>query len=145
MCWLDLYFEGIRFIGKVKTGPFFEHSPILNDIATSVPSWEKVASGMIKMCLLQPQFFQRHNSCRGYMLALSFGLVLEHGSLTRVDWRAGMRPRSCRSFQLSSTSFLARFCEHRKGSSTEHSSCILRNGSKRGLQRRRLWKHNFIC
>ena len=39
------YFEGIRFIGKVKTGPFFEHSPILNDIATSVPSWEKVAGG----------------------------------------------------------------------------------------------------
>ena len=57
MPWLDLYFEGIRFIGKVKTGPFFEHSPILNDIATSVPSWEKVASGMIRMCLLQPQFF----------------------------------------------------------------------------------------
>ena len=76
-----LYYEGIRFIGMVKTGPFFEHSvrntnvdgtsnpshsapadhranwwrnarvvqPILNDIAGSVPTWDKVASGMVKM------------------------------------------------------------------------------------------------
>ncbi|KAI8989282.1 hypothetical protein BDB01DRAFT_532272 [Pilobolus umbonatus] len=43
-----MYFRSIQYILQVKRGPFFEHSPMLNDIA-SVPTWSKVNSGMIKM------------------------------------------------------------------------------------------------
>jgi hypothetical protein len=44
-----MYFGCIKFIKDVKKGvPFFESSPMLNDIS-AVPSWEKVATGMFKM------------------------------------------------------------------------------------------------
>lgn len=43
-----LYLGCIRTIHRVKKGPFFEHSPMLNDIS-AVPSWEKTAQGMHKM------------------------------------------------------------------------------------------------
>lgn len=39
-------------IAKVKRGPFFEHSPMLNDIA-SVLTWNKVNSGMTKMFIAE--------------------------------------------------------------------------------------------
>ena len=32
----------------MKTGPFGEHSPILNDVS-GVPHWKKVNGGMLKM------------------------------------------------------------------------------------------------
>jgi serine/threonine-protein phosphatase 2A activator len=44
-----LYLECIRFIHKVKKGPFGEHSPMLNDISHSVPTWAQVAKGMVRM------------------------------------------------------------------------------------------------
>jgi serine/threonine-protein phosphatase 2A activator len=34
----------------MKSGPFFEHSPMLYDIS-GVPSWAKVNSGLLKMYL----------------------------------------------------------------------------------------------
>ena len=34
---------------KVKKGPFGEHSPMLNDISHSVPTWAQVAKGMVRM------------------------------------------------------------------------------------------------
>lgn len=44
-----MYFGCVAFIKKVKVGvPFGESSPMLNDIS-GVPSWEKVAQGMLKM------------------------------------------------------------------------------------------------
>ena len=43
-----LFFDCITFIHQMKSGPFFEHSPILFDIS-AVPHWRKVAMGMIKM------------------------------------------------------------------------------------------------
>lgn len=44
-----MYFGCIKFIKSVKKGvPFGESSPMLNDIS-SVQSWEKVASGLLKM------------------------------------------------------------------------------------------------
>lgn len=45
----NLYTSSIARIHSLKTGPFFEHSPLLNDIASSVPNWKKVHSGMSKM------------------------------------------------------------------------------------------------
>mmetsp|Transcript_39291 Transcript_39291/g.100696 ORF Transcript_39291/g.100696 Transcript_39291/m.100696 type:complete len:130 (-) Transcript_39291:1130-1519(-) len=43
------YLDAIAFIHEVKKGPFFEHSPILNDIGSTVPTWEKVCSGLKRM------------------------------------------------------------------------------------------------
>ena len=44
----NLYFWAVNFIHTVKRGNFFEHSPLLNDIA-NVPSWSKIHRGMTKM------------------------------------------------------------------------------------------------
>ena len=43
-----LYLDAIKFISKMKTGPFAEHSPILYDVS-GVPNWGKVNGGMMKM------------------------------------------------------------------------------------------------
>jgi hypothetical protein len=44
-----MYFACIKFIKDVKKGcPFFESSPMLNDIS-AVPSWDKVTQGLQKM------------------------------------------------------------------------------------------------
>ncbi|KAJ3433482.1 serine/threonine-protein phosphatase 2a regulatory subunit b [Anaeramoeba flamelloides] len=45
-----LYFRAIQYIHEIKTGPFFEHSPILNEIS-NVATWSKVNSGLYKMYL----------------------------------------------------------------------------------------------
>lgn len=45
----NLYCEAINFIYRVKSGPFSEHSSMLYDIATTVHTWSKVQSGLIKM------------------------------------------------------------------------------------------------
>eukprot|EP00041_Stephanoeca_diplocostata_P033690 m.1118953 g.1118953 ORF g.1118953 m.1118953 type:complete len:363 (-) comp24388_c0_seq7:2709-3797(-) len=43
-----MFFDAIRYIYTVKSGPFFEHSKYLYDIS-SVPEWRKVNSGLLKM------------------------------------------------------------------------------------------------
>lgn len=43
-----LFMEAIAFIYKMKTGPFGEHSPLLNDIS-AVSTWSKVVQGLIRM------------------------------------------------------------------------------------------------
>ncbi|KAF5359497.1 hypothetical protein D9756_002901 [Leucocoprinus leucothites] len=45
----NLYFLAIMRIHDVKRGPFFEHSSQLYSIATGVPNWTKVNSGLFKM------------------------------------------------------------------------------------------------
>ena len=45
----NFYCQGINFINQVKMGPFEEHSPILYDIAVTVPRWSKVCKGLLKM------------------------------------------------------------------------------------------------
>ncbi|CEG69637.1 hypothetical protein RMATCC62417_05684 [Rhizopus microsporus] len=47
-----MYFRCIQYILEVKRGPFFEHSPMLNDIA-SLLSWSKVNTGMTKMYIAE--------------------------------------------------------------------------------------------
>lgn len=44
-----LYLDAIAFIKEMKTGPFFEHSPMLHDISGAQGGWAKINSGMIKM------------------------------------------------------------------------------------------------
>ncbi|KAA8911122.1 hypothetical protein FN846DRAFT_774321 [Sphaerosporella brunnea] len=45
----NLYFDAIGFIYDVKTGPFWEHSPILYDISGVQKGWGKINEGMLKM------------------------------------------------------------------------------------------------
>ncbi|PWN35257.1 Phosphotyrosyl phosphatase activator [Meira miltonrushii] len=45
----NLYTSSIARIHALKRGPFHEHSPILHDVASTVPNWVKVHSGMMKM------------------------------------------------------------------------------------------------
>jgi len=43
-----MYLGAVKWINKVKTGPFFEHSPTLDSVA-NVIHWDKVNQGMMKM------------------------------------------------------------------------------------------------
>ncbi|ROT36502.1 Phosphotyrosyl phosphatase activator [Sodiomyces alkalinus F11] len=45
----NMYFSAIGFINDVKTGPFWEHSPILFDISGVRDGWGKINKGMVKM------------------------------------------------------------------------------------------------
>ncbi|KAI9736555.1 MAG: Serine/threonine-protein phosphatase 2A activator 1 [Claussenomyces sp. TS43310] len=45
----NMYFSAVGFIYDVKTGPFWEHSPILFDISGIRSGWGKINKGMIKM------------------------------------------------------------------------------------------------
>ncbi len=47
-----MFFGALKFITQVKTGPFAEHSNQLWNIS-SVPSWSKVNSGLIKMYIAE--------------------------------------------------------------------------------------------
>lgn len=44
-----LYLDAIAFIKEMKTGSFFEHSPILFDISQVKAGWPKINQGLIKM------------------------------------------------------------------------------------------------
>ncbi|PKI85228.1 Rrd1p [Malassezia vespertilionis] len=53
----NLYISSLARVNSLKRGAFQEHSPLLHDIATNVPTWYKVYTGMLKMydaeCLLK--------------------------------------------------------------------------------------------
>jgi len=44
-----LYLDAVRFVRSVKKGPLPETSPMLCDIAATVPTWGRVNGGMVKM------------------------------------------------------------------------------------------------
>jgi hypothetical protein len=45
-----LYLSCIRYIQQLKKGvPFFESSPMLYDISQTLPTWDKVARGMLRL------------------------------------------------------------------------------------------------
>ena len=45
-----MYLSCIRYIRQLKKNvPFFESSPMLYDISQTVPTWEKVASGLLRL------------------------------------------------------------------------------------------------
>ncbi|EPQ65801.1 Bgt-369-2 [Blumeria graminis f. sp. tritici] len=45
----NMFFSAVGFINDVKTGPFWEHSPMLFDISGIRAGWGKINKGMIKM------------------------------------------------------------------------------------------------
>ncbi|KAK3384238.1 Phosphotyrosyl phosphate activator protein-domain-containing protein [Lasiosphaeria ovina] len=45
----NMYFSAVGFIRDVKTGPFWEHSPILFDVSGIRDGWGKINKGMVKM------------------------------------------------------------------------------------------------
>lgn len=45
----NMYFSAVGFINDVKTGPFWEHSPMLFDISGVRTGWGKINKGMVKM------------------------------------------------------------------------------------------------
>lgn len=45
----DLFLLSVAHIRNLKRGPFAEHSPLLDNIARTVPNWRKVNSGLMKM------------------------------------------------------------------------------------------------
>ena len=47
-----MFFQCIKFITLVKSGPFAEHSNQLWNIS-GVPNWNKVNSGLVKMYLAE--------------------------------------------------------------------------------------------
>ena len=44
-----LFMSSIAHIMQLKRGPFNEHSPVLFSIATTVPNWQKINYGLLKM------------------------------------------------------------------------------------------------
>mgnify|MGYP001615130330 CR=1 FL=1 len=44
-----MFLSSILHINDLKTGPFAEHSPMLHNIASTVPNWAKVNTGLTKM------------------------------------------------------------------------------------------------
>jgi len=45
-----MYFGCIQYIRQLKKGvPFFESSPMLYDISQTIPSWERVAGGLLRL------------------------------------------------------------------------------------------------
>lgn len=47
----NMYFSAVGFINDVKTGPFWEHSPILFDISGVRSGWGKINKVFLKVHL----------------------------------------------------------------------------------------------
>jgi serine/threonine-protein phosphatase 2A activator len=45
----NMYFSAIGFIYDVKSGPFWEHSPVLYNVSGIKDGWGKINKGMVKM------------------------------------------------------------------------------------------------
>ena len=55
----NMYFAAIGFIYDVKTGPFWEHSPILFDISGIRAGWGKVNKVRDLPCKSQPPLIEQ--------------------------------------------------------------------------------------
>ena len=75
-----LYLDAVRFVRAVKKGPLQETSPMLCDIAATVPTWGRINAGMARMwqaeCLGKVPIMQHFLFCG----ALPFGGGLEEAA-----------------------------------------------------------------
>ena len=76
-----LYHGCIRYIKSLKKGvPFFESSPMLNDIS-NLPTWQKVASGLLK--LYEGEVLKKRQVVQHFVF----------GKLFAADWSPSESPR----------------------------------------------------
>jgi len=72
-------------IHDVKRGPFFEHSSQLFSIATGVPNWTKVNSGLFKMYRVR-DFYMHHCSFEIWIRPKFWANVLSSNISLWVDY-----------------------------------------------------------
>ncbi|KAJ7682242.1 hypothetical protein DFH06DRAFT_1278028 [Mycena polygramma] len=103
----NLYFMSIMRIHQVKHGPFHEHSSQLHSIATGVPNWGKVNSGLFKMYeaeVLGKRVVVQHIPLGGLLqwdaapqqieAAISAGPQINTPGATRAPWATSAPPQS---------------------------------------------------
>ncbi|GAX21310.1 hypothetical protein FisN_1Lh143 [Fistulifera solaris] len=77
-----LYFGCIRYIKALKKGvPFFESSPMLNDIS-HLNSWEKVASGLLR--LFEGEVLKKRQVVQHFVF----------GEIFKANWKPSDTPRT---------------------------------------------------
>jgi hypothetical protein len=78
-----LYLEAIAFIREVKTGPFFEHSPMLFDISRVRPGWPKINQGMLKM--YKGEVWHKRPVIQGFLFGKLFPFTGSEGAKMEVE------------------------------------------------------------
>jgi hypothetical protein len=78
-----LYLEAIAFIREVKTGPFFEHSPMLFDISRVRPGWPKINQGMLKM--YKGEVWHKRPVIQGFLFGKLFPFTGSEGGKMEVE------------------------------------------------------------
>ena len=76
-----LYFGCIRYIRQLKQGvPFFESSPMLYDISQTMPTWGKVARGMLR--LYQGEVLDKRQVVQHFLFSKLFPMTWEPSKAT---------------------------------------------------------------
>mmetsp|Transcript_54017 Transcript_54017/g.110526 ORF Transcript_54017/g.110526 Transcript_54017/m.110526 type:complete len:447 (+) Transcript_54017:153-1493(+) len=88
-----MYLGCIRYIRELKKGvPFFESSPMLYDISQTIPSWDKVARGLIR--LYQGEVLNKRVVVQHFMFSRLF-------PCTWTPSRSGLREAPTETFRES--------------------------------------------
>ncbi|KAJ9100972.1 hypothetical protein QFC19_005368 [Naganishia cerealis] len=72
----DLWTISLCRIFEFKTGPFFEHSPLLNSLSTTMPNFRKIHKGLLKMYTEE---------------VLGKRVVVQHLFLSEITWGPNIR------------------------------------------------------
>jgi len=76
-----LYLSCIRYIRQLKQGvPFFESSPMLYDISQTMPTWDKVARGMLR--LYQGEVLDKRQVVQHLVFSKLFPMTWQPSQLT---------------------------------------------------------------
>lgn len=76
-----LYLACIRYIRQLKQGvPFFESSPMLYDISQTMPTWDKVARGMLR--LYQGEVLDKRQVVQHFLFSKLFPMTWTPSQLT---------------------------------------------------------------
>jgi len=94
-----MYLGCIRFINQVKTGSFFEHSPLLYDIS-GAKSWSKVNEGMVKM--FKAEVLGKLPIMKHFLFGSLIPLQLNSSTLSVHDHCEHSHPQSSPQFRVNS-------------------------------------------